>query len=200
MFANFDKSAAFDRLGMEILQYSTEFIIGDGLRALGANFPACDASRGWGPVFRSHGVPTSAVKSFIVLYAHCVLQAALLGYSVEGRRKMVEGAVAGLAERPADYDFPATFDELEAVFDGRYRFGASLDWLDSGKARASLRAEQPVGDLVAMYLFETFIVPRLGNNRAFINGFDNLSRTIASTVATIERAASQMASTAKQSP
>ena|SRR5665213_2756620 len=200
MFGLFKKTIPISEFGLWVLRYSDEFISSDALRSLASHFPNYDASRGWTPVFESNGVPKPTVKLYIRLYSHCILQTVFKGYSQHHRRTMVQGAISGMQETPAGYDFGKIFGEVEAAFDGDYKFEPSVARLDNPNARLHFMAYPNVGIAASKYLINSFILPNMKNSKAFIDDFAGYSATFCSSVATANRASDQITAKVKLAP
>lgn len=200
MFGIFKKTIPIGEFGLWVFKYSDEFISADAMRSLGSRFPNYDASRGWGPVFESNGVPIPTVKLYLLLYSHCVLQTVFKAYSQHHRRAMMQGAISGLRETPAGYDFGKTFSELESAFDGDYKFDPSVASLDNPNARLHFMAYPNVGIVASKYLINSFVLPKMKNSKAFIDDFSGYSGTFGASAATANRASDQITAKVKVAP
>jgi hypothetical protein len=105
---------------------------------------------------------------------------------------MVQGAISGLRETPAGYDFGKTFSELESAFDGSYKFDPSIAALDNPNARLHFMAYPNVGIVASKCLINSFVLPKMRNSKAFIDDFVGYSGTFGSSAATANRAADQI--------
>jgi hypothetical protein len=200
MFGFGKKTIAISEYGLWVLKYSDDFVSADAQRSLGSRFPDYDASRGWVPVFEKNGVPISLVKLYLRVYTHCVLQTVFNGYSSLHRRTMVQGAISGIADTPTGYDFSKTFDELEAAFEGRYKFDSKVEPLNNPDARLPFMHSPNVGIQASKFLINSFIIPNMTNRQAFIDDFKGYSMAFGSAVATAHRASEQILSKVKLAP
>jgi hypothetical protein len=199
MFGFLKQTIPSSEFGLTVLRYADEFITNDACRSLASGFTSYDASRGWMPVFESNGVPLQRVKLYLRFYTHCILQAVFKAYPSSQRRSMVHGAILGIRDTPDGYEFGKAFDELEAVFDGRYKFDPRVATLsDSG--RLSFLAEPTAHISVAKYLLDRFVLPHIQNGRAYIDDFQGYSGTVGSSLATTHRAMNSIASKIKIGP
>jgi hypothetical protein len=90
------------------------------------------------------------------------------GYSRLHRRTMVHGAISGLSETPAGYDFSKTFDELEAAFEDEYKFDPRVAPLTNPNAQPRFLAYPNVGVVASKYLISSFILSNMKNWRWFV--------------------------------
>lgn len=178
----FKKSVTPDEFGQAVLSCANDLIVADASRSLGERFDNCDASKGWIPVFQAHGVPIPIVKLYRLYYTHSVLQTHFRSFSVTHRKEMTRGAMANILTKPASYDFEKIFSDLEATFDGLYKFDASVDPLRNPEARPMS------GVSTAKYLVNGFVFLNMENRQAFVDDFVNFSSTVCSTTATVHRA------------
>jgi hypothetical protein len=199
MFDFLKQTIPVGEFGLWVLKYADEFISADALRSLGSTFPNYDASRGWTPVFESNGVPIPTVKLYLRQYTHCVLQSVFKSHSQFQRRAMMQGAISGLQEAPAGYDFGKTFSGLETVFDDNYKFDPRVAPLNDD-GRLNYLTVPNAHILASKYLIDSFVRHNMKNSKAFIDNFGSYSGTIASSLASADRAMNAIASKAKISP
>jgi hypothetical protein len=139
------------------------------------------------------------VKLYLRQYTHCVLQSVFKGHFQPQYRAMVQGAISGLQETPAGYDFGKTFGGLESVFEGNYKFDPRVEPLnDSGRLNYLTTPNAHI--LASKYLIDSFVLHNMKNTKAFIDNFGNYSGTIASSLASTHRAMNSISSKVKLSP
>jgi hypothetical protein len=184
----FKKAVTVDHFGFGVLQFASEFISGDSGRSLGMRFENYDASRGWSNYLQSVGVPIPTLKLYHRLYTHCVLQTAFTQFSSSQRRTMTQGAMDGIQDRPADYDFNRTFNSLENAFDGSFKFSPAVQPLTNPEARLNFLPNPNAGVLATKVLVDIFVIPKMKNSNAFIDDFVGYSSTVCATIGTTRRA------------
>jgi hypothetical protein len=196
----FKKTIPASEFGLWVLKYADEFITNDALRSLASRFPAgYDASRGWTPVFESNGVPIPTVKLYRRQYTHCILQSVFKGHSQPCRRAMVQGAISGLQDTPAGYDFKKTFGNLESVFEGNYQFDPRVEPLNDD-GRQNFMTPPNVHVMASKYLIDSFVLHHMKNSNSFVENFKSYTGTIGSSLATAHKAMNAIASKAKIGP
>ena len=187
----FKKSVSPDQFGEGVLYFANNLIAADASRSLGARFENHDASKGWVPVFQANGVPIPTVKLYHLFYTHAVLQTHFKSFSLAHRQAMTRGAMSNIADKPAGYDFGKTFNDLEAAFDDRYKYDASVASLRNPEARPMTAVS------AAKYLVDSFVLANMKNRQAFLDDFRGFSSTICVSVGTVHRATEQLLSKAK---
>ena len=149
----FKKSITPDELGQAVLSYANDRLVADAYRSLGQRFEGHDASKGWAAVLQANGLSGPTVKLYRMFYTHAALQTHFRSFAAA--REIMRGAMANFTIRPAAYDFGKIFDDLEAVFEGRYEF-------DAGVVPLYDPADQPMSAvLAAKYLVNDFVFPNL---------------------------------------
>ncbi len=177
----FKKSITPDELGQAVLSYANDRLVADAYRSLGQRFEGHDASKGWAAVLQANGLSGPTVKLYRMFYTHAALQTHFRSFAAA--REIMRGAMANFTIRPAAYDFGKIFDDLEAVFEGRYEF-------DAGVVPLYDPADQPMSAvLAAKYLVNDFVFPNLPNRQRFVDEFADFSATLCSSAATVRRAA-----------
>jgi hypothetical protein len=177
----FKKSITPDELGQAVLSYANDRLVADAYRSLGQRFEGHDASKGWAAVLQANGLSGPTVKLYRMFYTHAALQTHFRSFAAA--REIMRGAMANFTIRPAAYDFGKIFDDLEAVFEGRYEF-------DAGVVPLCDPADQPMSAvLAAKYLVNDFVFPNLPNRQRFVDEFADFSATLCSSAATVRRAA-----------
>jgi len=131
----FQKKVSVDQFGFGVLQFASSFVSTDCGRSLGMRFENYDASQGWSNFLQSVGVPIPALKLYHRLYTHSVLQTAFTQFDSAQRRMMTQGAMDGIQDRPADYDFLKTVNALETAYKGHYSFSPTVQSLANPEAR-----------------------------------------------------------------
>jgi hypothetical protein len=101
-------------------------------------------------------------------------------------KSMTRGAMSNIAEKPAEYDFERTFNDLESAFDDRYKYNPSVASLHNP------RAHPPIGVSAAKYLIDIFVLSKMKNRQAFLDDFNGFSSTVCATVGTAHRATEQL--------
>jgi hypothetical protein len=196
MFGFLKQTIPVGEFGRSVLKYAGEFISADALRSLGSTFPNYDASRGWTPVFESNGVAIPTVKLYLRQYTHCVLQSVFREHSQSQLRAMVYGAISGLQETPAGYDFEKTFGNLETVFEGNFEYDPRVKPLNDD-GRLNYLTVPNAHILASKYLIDRFVLHNMKNSKAFIDNFGLYSSTVASSLASAHRAMLSLTSKVK---
>jgi hypothetical protein len=178
----FKNSVTPDEFGQGVWSYANDLIIAEATRSLGARFDKPDASKGWKAIFQASGVPLSTVRLYHLYYAHAVFQTNFKNFPLAQRQEMTRGGMVNFTTKPAAYAFEKIFNDLEATFDGHYRFDGLVEGLCNPEARPAL------GVLTAKYLVDGFVFPHIENRQAFLDDFVGFSSEVCSTVATVEGA------------
>jgi hypothetical protein len=184
----FKKKVSVDQFGFGVLQFASSFVSTDCGRSLGMRFENYDASQGWSNFLQSVGVPIPALKLYHRLYTHSVLQTAFTQFDSAQRRMMTQGAMDGIQDRPADYDFLKIVNALETAYKGHYSFSPTVQSLANPEARLTFLPNPNAGVLAAKILVDTFVLPNMKNSRAFIDDFQGYSSTVCATIGTARRA------------
>jgi hypothetical protein len=182
------KAVTVDQFGFGVLRFASDFISGDSGRSLVMPFENYDASKGWSNYLQSVGVPVPMLKLYHRLYTHCVLQTAFTQFSPSQRRTMTQGAMDGIQDRPADYDFNKTFSLLETAYDGSVKFSPAVQSLTNPEARLTFLPNPNAGVLAAKVLVDIFVIPKMKDGKAFNDDFKDYSSTMSATIGTTRRA------------
>jgi CarD family transcriptional regulator len=187
MFGFGKKAISASEFGLAVLTYTDNFISNDACRSLACGFSSYDASRGWAPVFASSGISDEKVRLYVRLFSHGVLQAAFKQFPLSQRRSMTRGAFSAISDAPSEYDFISVFDDLEAVFDRRYKFDTRVSALTDSRTQNYL-AEPTSLVLLSQYLIDHFVLYHLRDNRGYFEKFDLYSGTTGAALTTVHRA------------
>jgi len=197
MFGLGKETIPVEEFGLWVLKYADGFISNDACRSLAVWFPeGYDASNGWVPVFERHNIAISTVKLYLRQYTHCVLQSVFKAYPEAQRRAMVQGAISALEETPPGYEFGRTFNSLEAVFDGSYRFDPSIEPLNDD-GRLNYLSVPNIHILASKYLIDTFVLDNIRNRKELIDNFGLYSSTVATSLALTNNAVDTITSKVK---
>jgi hypothetical protein len=109
---------------------------------------------------------------------------------------MVQGAISGLQDTPAGYEFGKTFSGLENVFEGSYKFDPRVEPLNDD-GRLNYLTVPNAHILASKYLIDSFVLHNMKNSKAFIDNFGPYSSTVASSLASAHRAMNAITSKAK---
>jgi hypothetical protein len=88
----------------------------------------------------------------------------------------------------ADYDVASTYNALELVYRGQYKFDPKVAPLSNPEASIHYLPDPKVGVLNAKYLVEVFVIPHMPNSSAFIDQFQSYSSTACASIGTVSRA------------
>jgi hypothetical protein len=101
---------------------------------------------------------------------------------------MTKGAMDGIQDRRADYDFAKVYSSLESAYDGSFKFSPAVQPLTNSEARLTFLPNQNAGVLAAKFLVDSFVIPKMSNSKAFIDDFMGYSSTVCATTGTARRA------------
>ena len=94
----------------------------------------------------------------------------------------------GFSEQLADYNVGSTYNALESVYRGQYRFDPRVAPLTYPDASIHFLPDPKAGVLSAKYLVEAFVIPHMPNSSAIIAEFQSYSSPLHASIGTVSRA------------
>lgn len=82
------------------------------------------------------------------------------------------------SEQLADYNVGSTYNALESVYRGQYKFEPRVAPLSNPEASIHFLPDPKAGVLNAKYLVEAFVIPHMPNSSAIIDGFSRIAATL----------------------
>lgn len=192
MFGIFKKKVTPHEFGAGIIHLAGDFLASDAGRSLGTRFENFDGSRGWPRFLEEMGVSVAIQKLYFHLYLHSALQAICTPLTGDMRLAITQGAMGGFKNNPKGYDFDTTFEALEAIYRGSYKFDEPLDTLANPDAKVKFLPNPNVAVLNAKYLIEIFVMQYMNNVSLFVDDFKYYSSTIFASIATAQRAGNHL--------
>jgi hypothetical protein len=121
-------------------------------------------------------IPTQ--KLHYRLFAHCAVQAASIQFGDAVRRAITQGALDTFSNKPDGYDFEATYDTLNKIYCGQYRFEQKIEALRNPELQMPNFPKPNIAVLNAKYLIESFVIANVPDNRVCTDGFKLYSTTV----------------------
>lgn len=169
--------------GLALLQFSSDFLISDGSRALGCAFSDFDGSGGSDKFLLARGISKDAQSLFFRLFAHAAIQAAATPFHRPDRLEIVRGAMR--AFKPVPHYNVESFIELYEQ--------AMLRKLDLSPEVAALQA--PAISWVVVEIAKSILQvypARPEVQTGLMENFPGFAGALGSAVATVQRASDQI--------
>lgn len=184
----FKKPITLAEFGQGIVQLANDPLSSDCGRALGMRFENWDGSQGWFRFLERKGISIPIQKLHFRLWTHCAIQATCTQFDEGKRRTITQSAMNAFSETLANYDVASTYNALELVYRGQYKFDPKIAPLSNPEASIQFLPDPKVGVLNAKYLVEAFVIPHMPNSSAFIDDFQSYSSTVCASIGTVSRA------------
>jgi hypothetical protein len=188
MFGLFKRQISLAEFGQGVLQLANEPLSSDCSRALGMRFENWDGSKGWSNFLLGRGISIPTQKLHFRLWTHCAIQATCTQFDEGQRRTVTQSAMNAFSEQLADYNAESTYNALESVYRGQYKFDPRVAPLTNPEASIHFLPDPKAGVLSAKYLVEAFVIPHMLNSSDFIDEFQSYSSTVHASIGTVSRA------------
>jgi hypothetical protein len=186
VFGLFKKQITLAEFGQGIVQLASNPLCSDCGRALGTRFENWDGSQGWLRFLERKGISIPTQKLHILLWTHCAIQATCTQFD-EGQRR-TQNAMNAFPEKLANYDIGLTYNALESIYRGQYKFDPKISPLSNPEASIHYLPDPKAGVLNAKYLIDAFVIPHMPNSSTFIEEFQSYSSTACASIGTVSRA------------
>jgi hypothetical protein len=189
MFGLFKKQITLSEFGQGIVQLANDPLSSDCGRALGMRFENWDGSQGWFRFLESKGISIPTQELHFRLWMHCAIQATCTQFDEGHRRTITQSAMnARFPKKLANYDVGSTYNALESIYRGQYKFDLRVASLSNPEASIHYLPDPKAGVLNTKHLIEAFVIPHMPNSSAFIDQFSSYSSTACASIGTVSRA------------